>query len=165
MKAPKPIKQFKKYFRRKNPAIQEIVREATAGGVIYRRNKKGEIEILLAQDSKDRWTIPKGHIEEGESAKETAKREIQEEAGLKEMSVLNWLGKIRFRYRRKNSLVLMTTQIFLVRAEGDTDNLKKEDWMHGLAWFSVPEALEKIEYDDIGKVILLGVKKIRQANL
>jgi 8-oxo-dGTP pyrophosphatase MutT (NUDIX family) len=32
----------------------------------------------LIQDAKDRWTIPKGHIEEGETAKETAEREVLE---------------------------------------------------------------------------------------
>jgi len=165
MKTPKPIRQFKKYFQRNRPVIREVVREPTSGGVVYRRNDKDEIEILLIQDSKDRWTIPKGHIEEGESAKETAKREIREETGLQEMHVLNWLGKIHFRYRRKSSLVLMTTQIFLVRAEGKTGELKKEKWMNGIGWFSVPESLDKIEYDDIGKIILLGLKKIRQAGI
>jgi ADP-ribose pyrophosphatase YjhB (NUDIX family) len=86
--------------------------------MVFRRNKNNnEIEILLIQDAKDRWTIPKGHIEEGESAKETAEREIREETGLQEMKVLNWLGKINFRYRRVTSLVLMTTEIFLVHAQ------------------------------------------------
>jgi 8-oxo-dGTP pyrophosphatase MutT (NUDIX family) len=113
--------KFKKYFSRKKPSIQEIVREPTAGGVVFRRDEKGAIEILLIQDAKDRWTIPKGHIEEGETAQETAKREIGEEAGLTETDVLGWLGKIHFRYRRVDKLVLMTTQIYLVRAKGDTN--------------------------------------------
>ncbi len=166
MKRPKPIQGIKKFVRKRRPAINEVVREPTAGGVIFRRNKKNnEIEILLIQDAKDRWTIPKGHIEEGESAKDTAEREIREETGLQDMKVLNWLGKINFRYRRASSLVLMTTEIFLVKALGDTDKLKPEDWMNGIKWFSANEALDKIEYEDIGKLILLGLKKIRQAQL
>lgn len=167
MKRPKPnVKKFKKFLPRRKPAISEVVREPTSGGMVFRRNKKtGEVEILLIQDAKNRWTIPKGHIEEGEKAKDTAEREIREETGLQKMDVLNWLGKINFRYRRANSLVLMTTEIFLVHAKGDTDNLKPEDWMNGIAWFSAQDALEKIEYDDIGKIILLGLKKIRHAGL
>ena len=66
------IDKFKKYFSRKKQSIDEVVREPTAGGIVFRRNKKGEVEILLIQDAKDRWTIPKGHIEEGESARQTA---------------------------------------------------------------------------------------------
>lgn len=166
MKRPNPIKGFKKLVYNRRPVISEVVREPTAGGVIFRRSKKNnDIEILLIQDAKNRWTIPKGHIEEGETAKETAAREITEETGLKEMKVMNWLGKINFRYRRGSSLVLMTTEIFLVQGLGDTDDLTPEDWMNGIQWFPAPEALDKIEYEDIGKIILLGLKKIRSAGL
>jgi 8-oxo-dGTP pyrophosphatase MutT (NUDIX family) len=160
-----PLDKFKKYFNRKKPQIQEIVREPTAGGIVFRRNKNKEVEILLIQDAKDRWTIPKGHIEDGETAQETARREIGEEAGLHEVDVLSWLGKIHFRYRRVDRLVLMTTQIYLVRAKGDTDAIKKEDWMNGIKWFKFHDALDAIEYEDIGKLMLLAMKRIRQENL
>jgi ADP-ribose pyrophosphatase YjhB (NUDIX family) len=165
MKRPQPFEGFKKFVNKRRPAISEVVREPTAGGIVFRRNAKKEIEILLIQDAKDRWTIPKGHIEEGESSKQTAEREIGEETGLEKMTVLNWLGKINFRYRRTTSLVLMTTEIYLVQALGDTDSLKPEDWMNGIKWFPASEALEKIEYEDIGKLILLGLKKIRAGKL
>lgn len=164
MPAPK-FNKFKQYFNRKKPSIQEIVREPTAGGIVFRRAQTGEVEILLIQDSKDRWTIPKGHIEEGESAQQTAKREIGEEAGLRNVEVLNWLGKIHFRYRRVDKLVLMTTQIYLVKALGDTNAIQKEDWMNDIKWFRFHDALDVIEYEDIGKLMLLAMKKIRQENL
>lgn len=164
MHRPKPIKAFRKIVRRKKPVISEVVKEPTSGGVVWRRNRSGVIEILLIQDAKDRWTIPKGHIEEGETAKDAAEREIREETGLQEMSMQGWLGKINFQYRRQQSLVLMTTEIFLVAAEGDSSDIKPEEWMRGIKWFSANEALDKIEYEDIGKIILLGLKKIRQGS-
>lgn len=157
--------KFNKYFNRKKSSIQEIVREPTAGGIVFRRNEQGKVEILLIQDAKDRWTIPKGHIEEGETAQETARREIGEEAGLHQVDILGWLGKIHFRYRRVDKLVLMTTQIYLVRAKGDTNDIQKEDWMNGIKWFSFHEALDVIEYEDIGKLMLIAMKRIRQENL
>lgn len=166
MKRPKPLQGFKKFVSQRKPTISEVVREPTAGGVVFRHGPTNkDIEILLIQDAKNRWTIPKGHIEEGESSKETADREVREETGLEKVNVLNWLGKINFRYRRGSSLVLMTTEIFLVRAEGDTDHIRPEDWMNGIRWFPAAEALDKIEYDDIGKLILLALKKIRNDNL
>lgn len=155
---------FKKYFNRKKPSIQEIVREPTAGGIVFRRIDD-KVEILLIQDAKDRWTIPKGHIEEGETAQQTAKREIGEEAGLTNTEVIGWLGKIHFRYRRVDKLVLMTTQIYLVKALGDTNAIRKEEWMNGIKWFSFHDALDAIEYEDIGKLMLIAMKKIRQENL
>ena len=164
MPTPK-LNKFKKYFNRNKPSIQEIVREATAGGIVWRRKKNGKIEILLIQDLKDRWTIPKGHIEEGETAQQTARREIGEEAGLHSLELQGWLGKIHFRYRRVEKLVLMTTQIYLVNARGDTDAIQKEDIMNDIRWFDFHEALEIVEYEDIGKLMLLALKRIRQDNL
>jgi diadenosine hexaphosphate hydrolase (ATP-forming) len=164
MPAPK-FDKFKKYFPGAKASIQEIVREPTAGGIVFRHDKEGGVEILLIQDAKDRWTIPKGHIEEGETAVQTARREIGEEAGLHDVDMLGWLGKIHFRYRRIDRLVLMTTQIYLVRAKGDTNAIQKEEWMNGIKWFSFSEALDLIEYEDIGKLMLLGMKRIRQEKL
>ena len=166
MKRPQPIQGFKRYINRKKPAINEVLREPTAGGIVWRRNKQTkDIEILLIQDAKNRWTIPKGHIEEGESARDTAEREIREETGLADMKTMGWVGKINFRFRRQNSLVLMTTQIYLVQALGDTNSLQKEEWMNGISWVKANDALEKIEYEDISKLILLGLNKIRTAGL
>ncbi len=144
------------------PAISEMVREATAGGVIFRVTKSGDLEILLVADHFDRWTIPKGHIEEGETAQETAIREIGEEAGVHELEPICWLGKIHFRYRRQNTLVLMSTQIYLFRALGDTNKIQKEDWMNGIKWFKFDEAVDIIAYEDIAKLMLLARNRLRQ---
>ena len=162
MPAPK-LDKFKKYFKPK-ASIQESVREPTSGGIVFRHGKEG-IEILLIQDANDRWTIPKGHIEEGEKAVDTARREIGEEAGLHHLDMLGWLGKIHVRYRRIDRLVLMTTQIYLVRVRSDGDEIQKEEWMNGIKWFSFSEALDLIEYEDIGKLMLLAMKRIRQEKL
>ena len=164
MKTPN-LNTVKKYFGRKKPSIQEIVREPTAGGVVFRRNDQGEVEFLLYQDARDRWTIPKGHIEPGETAQVTARREIGEETGLKNIEVHGWLGKVNFRYRRIDKLVLMSTQVYLVKALDPHETLQKEEWMNGLKWFSFHDALDEVEYEDIGKLIMLAMKKIRQERL
>ena len=147
---------------RKKPEIKEIVREPTAGGIVFRMTPdERDIEILLIQDSKNRWTIPKGHIEPGETAKQTAVREIGEESGLKHVDVLTWLGKIHFKYRRMEKLVLMTTQVYLVQSLDKNEHPTKEKWMNGIRWFSFSDALEAIEYADIEKLMLIAKNKIR----
>lgn len=151
---------------RKKPEIKEIVREPTAGGIVFRMTADNrDIEILLIQDSKNRWTIPKGHIEPGETAKQTAVREIGEESGLKNVDVLAWLGKIHFKYRRLEKLVLMTTQVYLVQSLDKNERPTKEKWMNGIRWFSFADALDAIEYADIEKLMLIAKKKIRSGDL
>lgn len=160
-----PFEKIRSAVFRKKPTIQEIVREPTSGGIIFRltRDKK-DIEILLIQDSKERWTIPKGHIEPGETAKMTARREIEEETGLKNFDVLSWLGKIHFKYRRADKLVLMTTQIYLVQALDAREMPTGEKWMKGISWFSFNDALDAIEYEDIEKLMLIAKRKIRSGD-
>lgn len=146
-------------YGRNRSRITEISREATAGGVIY-RVKDGELQILLVEDHFNRWTIPKGHIEPGETARETAIREIGEEAGVHELESICWLGKIHFRYRRENILVLMSTQIYLFKALGDTDDIKKEDWMNGIRWFPYNQAVSLIAYKDIVRLTRLARRRL-----
>lgn len=165
MRRPKPLKSFRNLVRRR-PAINEVVRETTSGGVVFRRNRRtDQIEFLLIQDAKNRWTIPKGHVEPNEDPRQTAEREINEETGLQEMKVLNWLGKVNFRYRREQTLVLMNMHVYLVQALGDTGKLDPEDKWNDVKWLPATEATDKIAYEDIGKLMLLGMKTIREEKM
>lgn len=161
-----PLKKLTSTVFRRKTEIQEIVREPTSGGIVFRmRPDQKDIDVLLIQDSKGRWTIPKGHIEPGETAKMTARREIEEETGLKNFDVLTWLGKIHFKYRRADKLVLMTTQIYLVQALDAREIPAGEKWMRSIRWFPFAEALDLIEYEDIEKLMLIAKKKIRAGDL
>ena len=66
----------------------------TAGGVVV--NEKGE--VLVVSQNGDSWSLPKGHLDPGESALEAAIREIREESGLTEMEFVKELGTYE-RYR------------------------------------------------------------------
>lgn len=159
---PKPIQGFRNFVTKRRPVIEEVVRETTSGGIVWRKNTAGQVEILLIQDAKGRWTIPKGHVEEGEETKYTAEREIQEETGLQQMKVGSYLGKVNFRYRRAHTLVLMTMHIYLVEGLGDTNALQGEDWLTDIKWLPASDAVDKIAYEDIGKLILVGMKRVRE---
>ncbi|MDF2461174.1 MAG: hypothetical protein K0S68_577 [Candidatus Saccharibacteria bacterium] len=156
----RPNRQNKKT----NPKHSRAVREYTAGGVVFRR-VEDRIEILMIQDRLGRWTIPKGHVEEGESLEQTAVREVAEETGLTHLRLGEKLDKLHFFYRKEGKLIFMTTFVFLMEALGDTDNVIPED-SEGIVdakWFDYDKALGLIEYRDTEKLFKLGFSKIRKA--
>jgi 8-oxo-dGTP pyrophosphatase MutT (NUDIX family) len=144
----------------KTPA-NRAVREFTAGGVVYRQTN-GPTEILMIQDHKGRWTIPKGHVEKGEKLEQTARREIHEETGLTDIEIKDKLDNIYFFYRRQGKLIFMTTSVFLIEAKRNTDKLKRGDseGIIDVKWFPVDEALQLIEYKDTEKLFRMGLEKL-----
>ena len=65
-----------------------------AGGVVL--NSRGE--VLITNRSNTSWSLPKGHIEDGESAREASVREIWEETGVNDLVFVLDLGSYD-RYR------------------------------------------------------------------
>jgi 8-oxo-dGTP pyrophosphatase MutT (NUDIX family) len=62
----------------------------TAGGIL-KDTKKNKI-YLISNLKKTAYQFPKGHIENNESAKETAIREVQEETGYQNIEISNTKG-------------------------------------------------------------------------
>ncbi len=59
-----------------------------AGGVVL--NKKNQ--VLVVSQHGNSWSLPKGHIDAGEDALKAAKREIYEEAGIRNLKLIKPLG-------------------------------------------------------------------------
>lgn len=74
----------------------------SAGLLIYRRPPNG-LEVLLvhpggpfwARKDDAAWSIPKGLVEDGEDELEAAKREVEEEIGVRIDGEFRWLGEYR----------------------------------------------------------------------
>lgn len=60
----------------------------SAGGVVL--NPKGEVIVVNQKGTS--WSLPKGHLENGEEALTAAKREIYEETGIKNLELIKELG-------------------------------------------------------------------------
>ena len=60
----------------------------SAGGIILNKDNK----IVIVEQRGHVWSLPKGHIEPGEDALTAAKREIYEETGLKNITLVKELG-------------------------------------------------------------------------
>ena len=72
--------------------LSELLVQQRAGGIVF-RNENNQIEFLLvtSNSNRNRWIIPAGHVEAGESYQETALREVAEEAGV-EAAIFSTLG-------------------------------------------------------------------------
>jgi 8-oxo-dGTP pyrophosphatase MutT (NUDIX family) len=161
-------KKLKTKKTKKRRPASKAVHEYTAGGMVFRRLLDvPDIEILLIQDPKKRWTIPKGHVEPGESLEQTAVREIREETGLVKLKIRDKLDKINFFYRLNGKLIFMTTHVFLIEALGDSSHLIPED-SEGIVdakWFPAEEALSLIAYKQTEKLFRIGLEKLGVASL
>lgn len=73
-----------------------VRRYPSAGGVVVRRTDGNVLVLLrrgrLGPGGRSEVRLPKGHIESGEDAEQTALREVREEAGLSMLEIVAWLG-------------------------------------------------------------------------
>ena len=65
-----------------------------AGGIVINKKK----EVVIVNQNHDSWSLPKGHIDTGESNLQTAKREIYEETGIVDLKLIKYIGEYD-RYR------------------------------------------------------------------
>jgi len=62
----------------RRPAIEQV----SAGGVAFRRTADGVEVALISVGPKERWQLPKGLLNAGETAERAAIREVREETGI-----------------------------------------------------------------------------------
>ena len=134
-----------------------VKREFSSGGIVAR--KRGNVfSVLLIKDGYGRWTWPKGNIKKSESSKEAAVREIGEETGIKEISVLEKIGQTQYFYKRSGVLKFKT--VFLYLCETKQAWLKiQESEIEGGRWFTPQDALSKVEYKGSKELLKKAIDK------
>lgn len=60
----------------------------SAGGIVLNRDR-----VLVVNQNHNSWSLPKGHIDQGETPLQAAKREIYEESGIKYLKLIRDLGR------------------------------------------------------------------------
>jgi 8-oxo-dGTP pyrophosphatase MutT (NUDIX family) len=120
--------------------------QVSSGGVIFRRNRD-IIEIaMISLKGGSVWCLPKGVIDKGESAEETALREVKEETGLKGR-IIERLGKITYWYYLKEENVKYKKTVHFFLMEYESGDISNHDWeVDSVSWFPINEAIKKAIY-------------------
>jgi 8-oxo-dGTP pyrophosphatase MutT (NUDIX family) len=133
---------------RRRPRLQRVD-ETSAGGLVV--DLAGEVPLGALIGRTDRrgrllWSLPKGHVEPGETAEEAAVREVAEETGIAG-EILGSLGTIDFWFIAEGRRVHKTVHHFLLRAVGgelsDADIEVTE-----VEWVPFPQIADRLAYPD-----------------
>jgi 8-oxo-dGTP pyrophosphatase MutT (NUDIX family) len=129
-------------------------REFSAGGVLVRTIRGRPMVAAIRPGGKDRvWALPKGRIDPGEAAAETAVREVREETGV-EGRLVEKLGDVRYVYTAswegaKGERIFKIVSFFLLRAGrgriGDIDDAMRIEVAEA-RWLPLDEAPRLLTY-------------------
>ncbi|HKD94686.1 MAG TPA: NUDIX hydrolase [Gaiellaceae bacterium] len=143
-------------------------REFSAGGVLVRKIGGQPMVAAIRPRGKDRvWALPKGHIDEGESAAETALREVHEETGV-EGRLVEKLGDIRYVYtanwdERKGERIFKVVSFFLLRAGrgriGEIDEAMQVEVAEA-RWLPLEEAPKLLSYSGERKMAAKALERL-----
>ena len=132
------------------------VDEVSAGGLVI--DTTGTMGLLIGRyDHKDAsgkrvlWSLPKGHIEEGETPEQAAIREVAEETGITS-SITKSLGVIDFWFMAGGKRIHKTVHHFMFTEVGGT-LLAQESEVDEVSWFPLSEIVERLAYPDEKKLI------------
>lgn len=137
---------------RRPPERLRTVHETSAGGLVIDGidgPKDSQVAALIGRiDRRGRmlWSLPKGHIELGETAEQTAIREVAEETGVRG-TVLAALGSIDYWFVTEGRRVHKTVHHYLMRFLGG--ELSDEDVeVSEVAWVPLRELPARLAYAD-----------------
>lgn len=120
----------------------------SAGGLVVR----GDEVLLISTQNGKRWQLPKGHIEEGETAAEAAVREVREETGVTGRVVAELPGIEYWYVERGARRIHKRVDYFLLEYEsGDAADFDPGE-VSGAGWFPWEQGEARLSFDNERKV-------------
>ena len=124
--------------------------EISSGGLVVRRmHGKDWLAVIRPQGRPEgHWALPKGQIDPGESAVETAVREVQEETGLR-VEPVQRLDDLRYVYMRDGRRIFKIVSFWRMRPLGGrigeiAPAMRRE--VAEARWLPLDEAVSELAY-------------------
>jgi len=109
--------------------------------------------LIARHDRRGRliWSLPKGHLEEGESPEQAAVREVLEETGI-HGSIVEPLGTIDFWFMADNCRIHKTVHHYLLTAL-DRELSDEDVEVVEVAWVPLAEVAARLQYADERRLV------------
>ena len=135
------------------------VRESTSsGGIVIRLDAGRSWIALVREDQFPVYILPKGRVEVGESIEAAARREIEEEAGLSELYLIEYLGsRQRLNFARKRWI---TIHYYLFQTSQRETTPTDPNHNYICEWF-LPEALPEFFWPEQHDLVLDSLPRIQ----
>jgi 8-oxo-dGTP diphosphatase len=141
-----------------------VVDQVSAGGVAYRKTG-ATIEVALISVGKDnRWQLPKGIVDPGETPEVTAVREVREEAGL-QTELLEQLEKIEYWYvgNKGRQRVRFHKFVYFYLLRYSSGNIQDHDWeVNEARWVEISQAQQLLAFKSEKLVVAKAAEHIAQ---
>ncbi len=139
----------------------ECLFEQSYGAVIF-KEKKGVIRFLLIKNRHSAcWGFPKGHIEDGETPKQTACREVSEETGL-DVELLPDFEAVST-YVLTNG-VEKQVNLFLAKTSQATPTIQKSE-ISDYAWLKYEKAKSRLRFENDRRILKKAYDFLTNNNL
>ncbi|RUM59499.1 MAG: NUDIX hydrolase [Persephonella sp.] len=136
--------------------------EFSAGGVVFRKNENGQVEILLIR-VKTRWSFPKGNIERGEPKDQAALREVKEETGV-DAKILDYLGEVDYWYNIGLTRIHKFVYYYLMEyISGDVVPQKEE--IDEAKFMSITEAEKSLAYSTDKEILNRAINSMKKLGI
>jgi 8-oxo-dGTP pyrophosphatase MutT (NUDIX family) len=130
--------------------------ELAAGGLVYCHDHDSLL-VAIILDKHDNWGLPKGHLEEAETAEQAALREIGEETGL-QCTLGALIQRISYPIVKKGEQRLKIVDYFLARSACAALTPAEEEGITQVRWVSPEVALNMVTYAQVREVLRRGLE-------